>query len=82
MKKLLSEQYTNLCDTLLIIEEYVGDLTTSQVKMDIAVKLCPYLDNLKKLIEIAESPKIILDTIAHDYVGLQEDDEDFLPRLA
>jgi hypothetical protein len=82
MEKLLSSKYDELCDTLLIIEKYVGDLTSARVQMDIAVKLCPYIDNLKELVKTADNPQIIIQTIAHDYAGLQENDEDFLPRLA
>jgi hypothetical protein len=82
MEQLLSNKYDQLCDTLLIIEKYVGDLASPRTQMDIAVKLCPYIDNLKELVNNAETPLIIIETIAHDYNGLREDDEDFLPRLA
>jgi len=81
MEQLLSNKYEQLCDTLLIVEEFVGELASAHIQMDIAVKLCPYIDNLKKLVR--ENPSAVVETIAHDYVGLRdEEDEDFLPRLA
>ena len=81
MEQLLSNKYEQLCDTLLIVEEFVGQLVHERTRMDIAVKLYPYINNLKKLAR--ENPSAVRETIAHDYIGLRdEEDEDFLPRLA
>ena len=81
MEQTLSNKYDQLCDTLTIVEEFVGGIANARTQMDIAVKLCPYIDNLKKLVK--ESPSAVVETIVHDYVGLRdEEDEDFLPRLA
>lgn len=81
MEQTLSNKYDQLCDTLAIVEEFVGELASAHTQMDIAVKLCPYIENLKKLVK--ENPSAVVETIAHDYVGLRdEEDEDFLPRLA
>jgi hypothetical protein len=80
MEQLLSNKYEQLCDTLSIVEEFVGSLASERTQMDIAVKLCPYVDNLKKLVR--DNPSIVRETIAHDYIGLRDEDEDFLPRLA
>ena len=81
MKKKLSKQVDELQETLAIIETYVGDLTNTTTRMDIAVLLCPYLNNLKKLIKIVDRHAII-ETIAHDYNGLKSKDEYFCPRLS
>lgn len=81
MEQALSNKYEQLCDTLEIIEEFVGELANARTRMDIAVKLCPYVDNLKNLVK--ENPSAVFETIAHDYGGLKDDDDDdFLPRLA
>jgi hypothetical protein len=80
MEQLLSNKYEQLCDTLSIVEEFMGELVNARTQMDIAVKLCPYVDNLKNLVK--ESPSAVRETITHDYVGLRDEDEDFLPRLA
>lgn len=80
MKK-LSKQVDELQETLAIIETYVGHCTNTTTRMDIAVLLCPYLQNLKKLIKNVDS-SIVIDTIAHDYFGLKREDEDFCPRLS
>jgi hypothetical protein len=80
MEQLLSNKYEQLCDTLSIVEDFVGGMANERTQMDIAVRLCPYIDNLKKLVR--DNPSIVRETIAHDYLGLREEDEDFLPRLA
>jgi hypothetical protein len=81
MKKKLSKQVNELQQTLAIIETYTGDVTNTTTRMDIAFLLCPYLNNLKKLIKIVDR-NVIIETIAHDYLGLKNEDADFCPRLS
>ena len=74
MEQLLSNKYEQLCDTLLIVEEFIGELASARTQMDIAVKICPYVDNLKKLVK--ENPSAVVETIAHDYIGLRDEEDE------
>ena len=60
----------------------------SMLACKIALKLMPYSNAIIELIEIKNLGKeqeqhnnIIIQTIQHDYIGLENNDNDFLPRF-
>ncbi len=69
----------NFIDTLIIIEKHFKASKGSLDCVYMAMELAPYYEKLALLDSI--NPSLVVPTVLHDYKGLSEDIDGFLPRL-